>query len=58
MMHPRAASVYLPAQDAVADDFLNTLQEKSVSNNGQIKDFEDLILRYTMECEWILSMDE
>ena len=49
MMHPRAASVYLPAQNAVADDFLELIERNLT--NGKLSDFEDIILRYTMECK-------
>lgn len=52
MMHPRAASVYLPAQNTVADDFLKLIDLLKDENN-EVDDFYSIIYRYTMECETV-----
>lgn len=49
-MHPRAGAAYLPAQEKVANEFLNVLDSLK-DEKGFILNFEELILRYTMECE-------
>ena len=49
LMRPRAAADYLPAQNAVADDFLNLLQQ-SLDGSNEVPDFFQAILKYTMEC--------
>ena len=50
MMHPRAGSVYLPAQNTVADDLLTLIGHMKDKNN-EVENFYNLILRYTMECK-------
>ena len=50
MMHPRAASVYLPAQNTVADDFLKLI-DRLRDNNNEVEDFNTVLQRYTMECK-------
>ena len=51
MMHPLAASHYLPAQNAVANDFLKLLKEDVMSADGYVDDFYNTIVNYTMECK-------
>ena len=51
MMHPLAASHYLPAQNAVADDFLQLLSKTVSEGEGYVDDFYNTIVKYTMECE-------
>ena len=51
LMHPRAGARYLPAQNAVADDFLAVL-EQEINKDGYINDFISLITKYTMECKF------
>ncbi|CAH1794752.1 unnamed protein product [Owenia fusiformis] len=48
MMRPKAATLYLPAQNKVADDFVQFLKE-SRNEKMQIPDFYNQILKYTME---------
>ena len=50
MMGPDAAVAYLPAQNKVADDFLNVIKEK-LRKNEEIPDFYNELINYTMECE-------
>ena len=52
MMHPRAARVYLPAQNTVADDFLKLIDRLRDANN-EVEDFDNVLNRYTMECKLI-----
>ena len=53
-MHPRAASVYLPAQNAVADDFLKLIDQLRNEHN-EVENFYEIIYRYTMECKCTLD---
>ena len=48
-MHPHAGSRYLPAQNAVAEDFLKVLEEE-IDDDGYVTDFIQLMTKYTMEC--------
>ena len=51
MLHPTAATAYLPAQNSVADKFLDLI-DKSVSEDGELENLADFIHRYTMECNY------
>ena len=51
MMHPAAATVYLPAQNAVADKFIQLISS-SLNTRGELENLADVIQRYTMECMW------
>ena len=54
MMHPRGASVYLPAQNTVADDFLKLINRLRNEEN-EVENFYEIIYRYTMECKFPLN---
>ncbi|XP_013386172.1 cytochrome P450 10-like [Lingula anatina] len=49
MMHPRAASVYLPAQNEVADDFLQLLLDKRDRTSGEVSELFSYVTKYAME---------
>ena len=49
MMRPHAAAPYLPAQNHVCDQFINYIK-KHRDEKGEIEDFYELLLKYTMEC--------
>ena len=55
MMRPSAATAYLPAQNAVADDFLLMLHN-SLDETGEIPDFYNVILKYAMEGTFMLHL--
>ena len=49
MMHPTAALVYLPVQNAVADDLIRLIGLHLDGRAGEVDDFMNIISRYTME---------
>ena len=50
LLHPRAGAAYLSAQEKVANEFLRVIDALK-DEEGHVSNFEELILRYTMECE-------
>ena len=49
-MRPKAVTMYLPSVNAVADDFVDRLDKIRDVNTGEVKNFNNEILKWTLEC--------
>ena len=54
MMRPKAVTMYLPSVNVVADDFIARLKEVRSTQTGEVLNFNNEILKWTLECKFFL----